>query len=112
MADLGYAPEVLALWTEKDEAACKEWCDGKIKEFEAGGKIKEKYATIEELQVSVLRVPARSSPSRSAQYPIMVSRASSPLRSDTFGALRWLNGACRNGWTKRTTAREARRTRR
>jgi len=50
MADLGYAPEVLALWTEKDEAACKEWCDGKIKEFEAGGKIKEKYATIEELQ--------------------------------------------------------------
>lgn len=55
MDDLGYAPEVLALWTEKDEAACKEWCDGKIKEFEAGGKIKDKYGTIEELQVSVVR---------------------------------------------------------
>ncbi len=64
MADLGYSPEVLSLWTEKDEAACKEWCDAKVKEFEAGGKIKEKYATIEELQVERQRVRLTLAPSR------------------------------------------------
>ena len=94
MADLGYAPEVLALWTEKDEAACKEWCDGKIKEFEAGGKIKEKYATIEELQVSVLRRHARLHPFGT------VPDHGIPCKQPT--ALRYLRGVAmvERGWQK------------
>ena len=45
-----YSPEVLALWGEDDEAATKKWVDDKKADFEAGGKMKEKYETMEKLQ--------------------------------------------------------------
>jgi len=32
-----------ALWTEKDEADCQKWRDAKIKDWDAAGKIKDKY---------------------------------------------------------------------
>uniref|UniRef100_A0A7S4C5F1 Peptidyl-prolyl cis-trans isomerase n=1 Tax=Chrysotila carterae TaxID=13221 RepID=A0A7S4C5F1_CHRCT len=50
LPELAYPPEVLALWNEKDEAASEEWRQQKIKDFEAGGKTKEKYETMEALQ--------------------------------------------------------------
>ena len=53
MADLpklDYSDEVLALWNEKDEAASESWRQEKIKDFEAGGKMKETHETMEKLQ--------------------------------------------------------------
>mmetsp|Transcript_20566 Transcript_20566/g.64711 ORF Transcript_20566/g.64711 Transcript_20566/m.64711 type:complete len:236 (+) Transcript_20566:98-805(+) len=31
------------LWTEKDQADCDKWKDAKLKDWEAGGKVKEKH---------------------------------------------------------------------
>jgi len=44
-----YSAAVLALWGDKDEEATKTWMDEKIADFEAGGKMKEKYETREAL---------------------------------------------------------------
>jgi len=46
---LDYTPEVLALWGDKDEKTSDEWREAKIKDFEEGGKMKEKYETMEAL---------------------------------------------------------------
>jgi peptidyl-prolyl isomerase F (cyclophilin D) len=41
---LDHSAEVLALWTDKDEAACEKWKNEKIADWEAGNKgMKEKY---------------------------------------------------------------------
>eukprot|EP00308_Calcidiscus_leptoporus_P009382 CAMPEP_0119374220 /NCGR_PEP_ID=MMETSP1334-20130426/30131_1 /TAXON_ID=127549 /ORGANISM="Calcidiscus leptoporus, Strain RCC1130" /LENGTH=252 /DNA_ID=CAMNT_0007392235 /DNA_START=56 /DNA_END=814 /DNA_ORIENTATION=+ len=45
-----FPEEVLALWTLKDEEKMEEWRQGKLKDFEAGGKTKAKYETIDALQ--------------------------------------------------------------
>jgi len=45
-----YSAAVLGLWGEKDEAATKTWMDEKIKDFEAGGKMKETHETMEKLE--------------------------------------------------------------
>ena len=47
---LSYAPGVLALWNDKDEEAVQKWKDEKIKDFEAGGKMKEQHETMEALE--------------------------------------------------------------
>ena len=47
---LPYSEEVLALWNEKDEAAAETWRQEKIKDFEAGGKMKDTHETMETLQ--------------------------------------------------------------
>jgi len=44
-----YKKEVLGLWGESDEATSEKWRQQKIDDWEAGGKMKEKYATREEL---------------------------------------------------------------
>jgi len=44
-----YSAAVLSLWGEDDEKASKTWIDEKKADWEAGGKMKEKYATLEEL---------------------------------------------------------------
>jgi len=45
-----YSPAVLKLWGESDEKASKDWMDAKDADWEAGGKMKEKYETKEALQ--------------------------------------------------------------
>tara|TARA_B110001452_G_scaffold211589_1_gene182086 strand:- start:589 stop:1359 length:771 start_codon:yes stop_codon:yes gene_type:complete len=50
MPKLDYSDEVLALWNEKDEAASESWRQDKIKDFEAGGKMKDTHETMEKLQ--------------------------------------------------------------
>jgi len=49
LADV-YDAKVLALWGAKDEEAVTKWKDGKIKEFNDGGKAKEEYETMEKLE--------------------------------------------------------------
>merc|ERR1711998_566346 len=44
-----YSPEVIALWGDKDEDSTATWMDEKIKDFNDGGKMKEKYETIDAL---------------------------------------------------------------
>jgi peptidyl-prolyl isomerase F (cyclophilin D) len=44
-----YSSAQLALWGESDEEATKKWWDEKVADFEAGGKMKEKYETMEAL---------------------------------------------------------------
>ncbi len=48
-ADLPHSEAVRALWGEKDEEASEKWRNEKVASWEAGGKLKEKYGTREEL---------------------------------------------------------------
>jgi len=45
-----YSPAVLKLWGESDEKASKDWMEQKEADWEAGGKMKEKYEKKEALQ--------------------------------------------------------------
>jgi len=45
-----YSPAVIALWGEKDEASTATWMGEKRDDWNAGGKMKEKYPTLEELE--------------------------------------------------------------
>jgi len=45
-----YSEAQLKLWGDADEVATKKWMDEKVADFEAGGKMKEKYETMEALQ--------------------------------------------------------------
>jgi peptidyl-prolyl isomerase F (cyclophilin D) len=45
-----YTPAVLGLWGDKDEESTNKWKQEKIDDFEAGGKTKEKYETMEKLE--------------------------------------------------------------
>jgi len=49
LADL-HSPEVIGLWGDKDEESSEQWRKEKIADFDAGGKMKEKYETMEALQ--------------------------------------------------------------
>jgi len=40
-----WTPEQLALWTEKDQAACDKWREAKMKEWNEGKRAKELYPT-------------------------------------------------------------------
>jgi len=50
VAELDYSPAVLSLWGAKDEEAAETWRQQKIEDFENGGKMKEKYETMEKLK--------------------------------------------------------------
>jgi len=47
---LDYPADILALWGESDEKASDDWRAAKIKDFEEGGSMKDKYETMEALQ--------------------------------------------------------------
>ena len=48
--ELTYSPEVFGLWGESDVASTDKWRNDKIADFEAGGKTKDKYETMEKLE--------------------------------------------------------------
>eukprot|EP00325_Prymnesiales_sp_UTEX-LB-985_P001861 CAMPEP_0174694072 /NCGR_PEP_ID=MMETSP1094-20130205/709_1 /TAXON_ID=156173 /ORGANISM="Chrysochromulina brevifilum, Strain UTEX LB 985" /LENGTH=255 /DNA_ID=CAMNT_0015890199 /DNA_START=44 /DNA_END=811 /DNA_ORIENTATION=+ len=45
-----FSDAIIGLWGESDIAATDKWRTGKIADFEAGGKMKEKYETMEALE--------------------------------------------------------------
>jgi len=49
-----------SLWTEKDQASVDEWTKTKLADWEAGGKVKEKYPTKEELDAWIAKQSAKS----------------------------------------------------
>ena len=45
-----HSADVIALWGDKDEESVVKWMDEKRKDFEDGGKMKEKHETTEALE--------------------------------------------------------------
>ena len=45
-----YEPAVLSLWGDADEKAVSKWCDDKVADFNAGGKMKQEHETREALE--------------------------------------------------------------